>query len=42
MDNIIKELGEVVFSDESVHVYTNIQNIETYEMDLEEVSKDLV
>lgn len=40
-DDVIKELGEVVFSDESVHVYTNIQNIETYEMDLEEVSKDL-
>lgn len=41
-EDVIKELGEVVFYDESVHVYTNIQNIETYEMDLEEVSKDLV
>lgn len=38
----LKDLGEAIFSDESVHVYTNIQNIETYEMDLEEVSKELI
>lgn len=35
----IDKLGEVIFLDDDVHVYTNIQNIETYEMDLTEVEK---
>ena len=40
-DAEIAQLGEVIFSDVNVHVYTNIHNIETYEMDLKEVSKTI-
>lgn len=40
-DEKVSSLGEITFDDPRVHVYSNIQNIETYEMDLAEIDKNL-